>query len=153
MNPDDLEHLVEERLRRLPALRAPRTLLPRVMAAVQLAAHPWYTRSWFTWPRVWQVASTLALLVVVAGISIAGAAADQQAPGWLVGLVGVDVIEPAGVVASRVAVALRAFTIVSRTMTESLFGVIPMLFLIMSAATVVLGTVIGRVAMGRVYQS
>ena len=58
MNPDDLERLAHHELHRLPAPRAPRTLLPRVMAAVEAWANrPWYTRAWFTWPLGWQVAS------------------------------------------------------------------------------------------------
>lgn len=44
-------------LRNLPEPRAPRTLAPRVMAAVHARlAHP-PARTWFEWPRTWQVAS------------------------------------------------------------------------------------------------
>src|SRR6476620_7201219 len=62
---DELETLVDRELRRLPQPRAPHTLLPRVMAAVEAwAERPWYTRAWFTWPVGWRVASfaPLALL-------------------------------------------------------------------------------------------
>ena len=55
---DELETLVDRELRRLPQPRAPHTLLPRVMAAVEAwAQRPWYTRAWFTWPVGWRVAS------------------------------------------------------------------------------------------------
>ena len=48
---DELEALVDRELRRLPPPRAPHTLLPRVMAAVEAwAQRPWYTRAWFAWP-------------------------------------------------------------------------------------------------------
>lgn len=60
MRPDngDLETLVDRELRRLPPPRAPHTLLPRVMAAVDAwARRPWYTRAWFAWPVGWRVAS------------------------------------------------------------------------------------------------
>ena len=68
MNPDDLERLTHRELHRLPAPRAPRTLLPRVMAAVEAWANrPWYTRAWFTWPLGWQVASAAALVLLVTG--------------------------------------------------------------------------------------
>jgi hypothetical protein len=85
MPPVDLETLVGQELRRLPMPRAPHTLLPRVMAAVQAwAARPWYERAWFTWPLWWQVASIAALILIVGGgamvlprtIAVAGAAAS-----------------------------------------------------------------------------
>ena len=85
MSPVDLETLVGRELRRLPVPRAPHTLLPRVMAAVQAwAQRPWYERAWFTWPLGWQVASIAALVLIVVGggmlvprtIAVAGAAAS-----------------------------------------------------------------------------
>lgn len=63
MDPDDLERAVHRELSRLPRPRAPRTLRPRVMAAITpavVAGHPW-----FTWP--WQVQAMAAL--VVAGLA------------------------------------------------------------------------------------
>jgi hypothetical protein len=63
-----LERLADRELRRLPLPRAPQTLLPRVMAAVEAwAARPWYSRAWFTWPAGWQAVSVAALALVVAG--------------------------------------------------------------------------------------
>lgn len=57
---------VSRALSQLPVLRAPDTLLPRVMAAVQAwAERPWYQRAWFTWPLGWQLA-TIAALVLMA---------------------------------------------------------------------------------------
>ena len=47
MNPADLETLVDCKLKALPTPRAPHTLLPRVLAAVQeWTLRPWYTRAW-----------------------------------------------------------------------------------------------------------
>ena len=64
----DLETLATRDLRRLPAPRAPQTLLPRVLAAVQAwSERPWYAREWFTWPVAWQLASVSALMVILAG--------------------------------------------------------------------------------------
>jgi hypothetical protein len=64
-NPD-LERLVDRELRRLPAPRAPQTLLPRVMAAVDgWAQRPWYTRAWFAWPLGWRVASLVPVGLLV----------------------------------------------------------------------------------------
>jgi hypothetical protein len=66
MHPVDLEILVGRELRRLPVPRAPQTLLPRVLAAVQAwAQRPWYERAWFTWPVGLQIASIAALIVIV----------------------------------------------------------------------------------------
>ena len=68
MNPADLERLIDGELKRLPAPRAPRTLLPRVMAAItHRRPAPWYARPWLAWPRAWQVASVAAL---AAGVSM-----------------------------------------------------------------------------------
>jgi hypothetical protein len=65
----DLEQRVDRELRRLPAPRAPQTLLPRVLAAVEAWVNrPWYTRAWFTWPLGWQVASVALLALAVAGV-------------------------------------------------------------------------------------
>ena len=56
MDPADLERLIARELRSLPAPRAPRTLLPRVMAAATAAAErPWYSRAWLQWPVGWQL--------------------------------------------------------------------------------------------------
>jgi hypothetical protein len=69
MNPIDLEQLVDAELKRLPTPRAPRTLLPRVLAAA--AAQPQHAQAgpgWMVWPRVWQLAGGIAAAVVLAGI-------------------------------------------------------------------------------------
>ncbi|HYT76076.1 MAG TPA: hypothetical protein VEL79_15075 [Vicinamibacterales bacterium] len=73
MRPDefgDLEALAARDLRRLPLPRAPQTLLPRVLAAVDAwARRPWYARAWFTWPRVWQAASIAVTAAVIYGLA------------------------------------------------------------------------------------
>jgi len=69
MHPADREHPVSGPLRELPAPRAPQTLLPRVMAAVQAwAARPWYERAWFTWPVQGQIAAVVILVLIAGGI-------------------------------------------------------------------------------------
>ena len=70
MDPSELEREVDAALRRLPALRAPATLTPRVMAAVrQRREAPWYRRSWFAWPAAGRLAAATAALVLIgAGI-------------------------------------------------------------------------------------
>ncbi|MCC6161776.1 MAG: hypothetical protein IT182_00300 [Acidobacteria bacterium] len=56
-----LERQVQRALAALPPPRAPRTLRPRVMAAVT----PVVGRPWFTWPWPVQVAAATALCLVV----------------------------------------------------------------------------------------
>ena len=69
MDPSDLERLLDRELKRLPPPRAPRTLLPRVMAAAGQSLLPWYRRPWVTWPAGLQTASVglLALMLAIVG--------------------------------------------------------------------------------------
>ena len=68
MNPIDLQQLVDAELKQLPLPRAPRTLLPRVIAATaaQPQAHP--ARGWFTWPRAWQIAGSFVAAAALIGV-------------------------------------------------------------------------------------
>src|SRR5688500_5834544 len=71
MDPADLERLVARELRALPAPRAPRTLLPRVLAAADTSARrPWYSRAWMTWPAAWQAVSVLVLIAGISGAAL-----------------------------------------------------------------------------------
>jgi hypothetical protein len=50
MNPK-LEALIQQELRKLPSRRAPETLAPRVLAAIQAREQQsWWQRPWTTWP-------------------------------------------------------------------------------------------------------
>lgn len=60
MEPFDLDRELAD----LPVPRAPRTLLPRVLAATTLRA-PAAATGWLTWPRHWQAASAAAVLSLV----------------------------------------------------------------------------------------
>lgn len=66
-----LESLVHAELRKLPPLKAPDTLAPRVLASIrQRAARPWWQRDWEQWPfaaRVLLVALSLSLVTGLAG--------------------------------------------------------------------------------------
>ena len=69
VNFDPLDPLTRA-LRNLPEPRAPRTLAPRVMAVVHARlAHP-PARTWFEWPRVWQVASLTSAVAVLGALVI-----------------------------------------------------------------------------------
>src|SRR4051812_40277878 len=80
MQPVDLETIVARELRRLPSPRAPHTLLPRVLAAVQeWSRRPWYARAWFTWPAAAQIASVPALFLIIVGGAVLIATAQMVA--------------------------------------------------------------------------
>ena len=76
MTPDDdaLARRIGRELASLPPPRAPRTLLPRLLAAVD---RPWYARAWLTWPVEAQLASAIALAAVIAGGGLLLAAAPE----------------------------------------------------------------------------
>lgn len=70
MDPADLERLLDRELKQLPAPRAPRTLLPRVLAAAAgRGEQALPATGWSTWSPVWQAASVAVLLVFTAGLS------------------------------------------------------------------------------------
>jgi hypothetical protein len=67
MDPAESHDLLDRELKRLPAPRAPETLLPRVMAAT-VERRPVRATGWLTWPMSWQAASVaLVGLVAYAG--------------------------------------------------------------------------------------
>ena len=75
MDPVDLERLTDRALRTLPTPRAPRSLLPRVLAAVAAeASRPWYARAWLSWPLHWQLVSGAATVSVVVAAMFVGPA-------------------------------------------------------------------------------
>ena len=77
MDEFDLERIVDRELKRLPALRAPRSLAPRVMAVVA-STRPaaWYARPWLLWP-VWMQAVSV---IVLAGLAAGGWSLWNEAP-------------------------------------------------------------------------
>ena len=80
MDPADLDRLLDQELAALPAPRAPRTLLPRVMAAAAAAAEPAppVETGWSTWPRAWQAAA--ASVVLICGAAVAWLVFAPPAP-------------------------------------------------------------------------
>lgn len=150
MDPLELEHLIDRELKRLPAPRAPETLLPRVMLAVRASAPVPATSpapGWQTWPLAWQAASLAALVLLVLGAMnvwpvIHGVlgfvlASSESAAGGRVAEIAqeVEAIASAGRVVWRVLVqpmAVFAFVVLG----------------IMVTACAVFGTALDRVALG-----
>lgn len=76
MDPQDQHRLdlaVTRRLRELPDLPAPETLVPSVMASIcARAVVPWYRRSWPAWPVALQGASLVLMLALFGGLCYGG---------------------------------------------------------------------------------
>ena len=150
MDPADLERLIDRALRALPPPRAPRALLPRVMAAVEeRAQRPWYTRAWLQWPVGWQLASALVLLGVVAtGSVLLPQLRDAVMALTFVANMRGDVAESA----REVEVATTAVRVVWRTL---LAPVVPWAFgliTLMCAACAVFGTALNHLVFGRAFR-
>jgi hypothetical protein len=153
MDPVDLERLTDRALGSLPRLRAPRTLLPRVLAAVAAeASRPWYARAWLSWPLGWQLVSGVAAVLVIVAATIAG-------PGTAAAMIefGTSTSLP---VSSYLAGAVRSLETAwdaSRIVWNVIAPVaryLALLLLVMSAACVAFGTVLDRViALGGAYES
>lgn len=147
MDPADLEQLVGRELHKLQAPRAPETLLPRIMAAVDAAAsRPWYTRAWFMWPAALQAASVALAIAALTGIVMLlpdVTAFARQAP------VVTDVTSEVSAAAQRV----ETVTTAARVLWNALLApVVPYAFglvLLMSLACAVFGTVLNHLVFGK----
>jgi len=79
MDPADLEQLLHRELKRLPQPRAPRTLLPRVLAAtLDGGSAAAAATGWSTWSQGWQAASVAALLALLTGVWMLVGAAPSE---------------------------------------------------------------------------
>jgi hypothetical protein len=149
MNQIDLETFVDRALRRLPAPRAPHTLLPRVLAAVhQWSQRPWYARAWFTWPIGGQIVSAAALLLVVAGSALLMMSAQSAIDQTMARLFGG--VTP---VAHQAEAMLNAARVVWRAVIEPFAGYAFVLVLLMCLACVAFGTALNHVAFRRAVTS
>lgn len=79
MSADDLERLVGQELVRLPQPRAPRTLLPRVLAATTERS-PSPAGGWIAKPRPWRFALASRLAAIGVGLALMAAAAAWYRP-------------------------------------------------------------------------
>jgi hypothetical protein len=150
MRPADLERLLDAELKALPSPRAPRTLLPRVMAAVDArASRPWYTRAWFTWPRGWQVASVGILTLILAGALMLMPTADAAA-GEMVSHLLPKTPGDLSAAASRADAALNAGRVVWKALFEPLAVYALSLVALMALACAAVGTALNRLAFGRI---
>ena len=147
MDPAELERLIDRELRTLRPPAAPRTLLPRVMAAsLRSAQRPWYSRAWLTWPIGWQAASVAVLLGVVAGIALLGptlqAIADRLP---FVSSVRSDVADTA----RNVEVATTTVRVLWRALIAPIVPYAFGLVFLMSAACALFGTALNHLVFGK----
>ena len=142
MNTPDLETRVRRDLRHLPAPRAPHTLLPRVMDAVQAwTERPWYTRAWVTWPLAWQVVSVAALVAIVAG----GAVLLPRAGSAAAAVTAAFASDDASAVSQQVADTTNSARILWRTLLEPLLTYVFGIVVLMVLACVAFGTALNYV--------
>jgi len=138
----DLERQINRELRALPTPRAPRTLLPRIMAAVEESARrPWYSRAWLEWPMSMQLASAVLLIGVVAGGSV-------LMPQLRSASVQSDVADSA----RDVEVATTAARVLWRTLLAPVVPWAFALLTLMGAACVVFGTALNHLVFGRAFR-
>jgi hypothetical protein len=150
MNEQDLERLTHRELQRLPAPRAPHSLLPRVMAAVEAwAARPWYTRAWFTWPAGWQAASIAAVALVVTGAVLAGPHVQAAASSMLA---AVQLFASGVSDAAPVETTANGARILWRTLLEPLATYALVVVVLMFLACAVFGTALNHVVIERAEQ-
>jgi hypothetical protein len=147
MTPEELEQIVHQRLRELPAPRAPRSLAPAVMAAVRArASRPWYARPWRTWPaggRVFAAVSLAAVAAVVVAL-LPGVAPVVVAA--LTALVG-----PMAEAVRVVQTVANAGHTVASVFASSLGAVLIVPVVLMLSMVAVVGVTLRRVALGGAY--
>ncbi len=147
MEPADIDRRLDQALERLPPPGAPRTLLPRVMQAVDLRAHaPWYRREWRRWPLGWRVLSLAACMALVALIWGRGPSLG------LMQELTRQALAPAQAVTSQVGLMFAALPILWRVVLEPL---VPALFgvaMLMCVACVTIVLMLNYVVMGRTWQ-
>jgi hypothetical protein len=153
----DLQDPLHQALRALPAPRAPRTLLPRVMTAVEARAaadaartvrRPATTaRPWLAWPIEWQVASVAAVVLFSAaaawiwpGVEAAAGALLSQ---------GRDIVETRVAAVAPGATALAHLgAVVWETFLQPLACFAVVWIVVMSAACAAFAAALERVAFG-----
>ena len=157
MPPGDLEDLVDRALRQLPAPRAPQTLIPRVMAAIETErVRTAHARPWLVWPLAWQVASVMVVIVLGVGIARFWQDAPSIVPQSATAPVGGLFAEVSTFVAGAVSTASTVVSvtrIVWHALVQPFVAYVLVLVLVMCAACATFGAALGRVVLGGVPQT
>jgi len=149
-SPDRTAHLVDRALRRLAMPRAPHTLLPRVMKAVdEWARRPWYTREWRAWPSPWRVASIVLAGLLAAAAGAALPAAENAAAALAAAGRGPEIAAAAADLAANavrgVSVAATLWQALVEPVALYMFVTVVLLWLACAA----FATALGRVVLGK----
>ena len=152
VDPEQFEEILGASLRQLPMPRAPRTLLPRVMAAAQQwARRPWYARAWFTWPLGWQVASIAVFCAIgacaVMAVPTVESAAARIASAYIASTGG-DVVGAGG----RLEATMNAVVILWRAIVKPIAPYVFAFAALMGGACAVFAAALSHVAFGRTVQ-
>ena len=130
--------------------RAPHTLLPRVLAAVQQwSRRPWYARAWLTWPLEWQVVSMVALILLVVGSAMLLPSA-RAAAGGAVSPFAAGVMSDVAGILQRAEVVMNAARVLWRALGEPLVAYAFALVALMCLACAAFGSALNRVVFERV---
>jgi hypothetical protein len=150
MAPIDDDDRLERALKTLPSPRAPRTLLPRVMAAIERQAPQPHAHPWFMWRREWQVVSVAAAMFLFAGLGVllSGPEASVRFATQLLARVQPDVLPLVERAASLFGVAGTLW----RAVLEPVLQYLLIWIVIMSTACAAFGAALGRVAFGEATQ-
>lgn len=145
-----LEAVVDRELKSLPELRAPSTLMFRVMKAVEARLGlPWYRQSWQMWPLALQTVSLVVLLALFGGLCFGTwelthtesfAAATHTAGSWFSGF---------GVIWHATAALLNALVLAVRQLGTGFLVAIFAALALGYALCVGLGTVYLRLGLAR----
>lgn len=150
MTPDELERLVDRALAELPSPRAPRSLRPRVLAAIEPV--PIVGRPWFTWPWAAQVGSVVAALAVAVVVAwywpLLVGAITARLPETL--RVALGLVDSAAVTGSALG---RVVEVTWGGVVMPLAKVVLVLTLMICTACAVCVAALGRLAPGGVSQS
>ena len=154
IDPRDDRDVVHRALRQLPQPRAPRSLAPRVMAAIAAAdarsAKP-TARPWLSWPMEWRLASLVAFLL--AGSAVAWFWPGLEAAAWTIASRGLIAIEVRVAALSPGAGALtRLMVITWETFVQPLMWIALVWIVMMTAACAAFATALERVALGETSQ-
>lgn len=133
--------------------RAPRTLLPRVLAAARAwSERPWYAREWFTWPLGWQLGS-VALLVLTLAVGVRLGPAIQSFIADATPSLGptfeIDLPRFAG----GVHVSANTIRVIWRALVQPFLPYAFVLVVLMSAASAAVAIALNRVIFGRALHS
>jgi hypothetical protein len=139
----DPQDPLDRALRMLPDPRAPRTLAPRVMAAVHARlAHP-PARTWFEWPLVWRISSITAAVLMLVAVWIVW----PMAVGWAQPAVDAATVRFVALQHGATAV-LSVFSVVFRSVWHPVVMPFVVFLTVMTIACATVGAMLGRVALG-----